>query len=125
MLEENQRDHLDADVDAEQLERQVQREVDEVEAGVVGQREQHGRLVRQDVDDELRLAGQGRGRAQQPQDPGLDLADLARDQRGDLVGGEGAARAGQNAPHGVALWLGQWGADYNKKKITKKKKIPI
>ena len=50
VLEQDEREHLDAHVDAEQLERQVQRIVDELEARVVRQREQHRRLVRQYVD---------------------------------------------------------------------------
>lgn len=87
VLEQYEREDLEADVDAEELERQVQREVDEGEARVVGQGEAEGRLQgrRQYLDLDARLGRHGDRRAQQPHDPGLDLAHVVLHDRGGAV----------------------------------------
>lgn len=53
VLEHDERVDFHAQVDAEQLERQVHGKVDEAEARVVGQCEQHGRLVWKNVNLEF------------------------------------------------------------------------
>jgi hypothetical protein len=97
VLQENEGEDLEADVDAEELEGQVQGEVDEGEAGVVRQGEAERRLEtrREDLHLDARLRGHGHRGAQEPQDPGLDLADVVQDDRGGAL----ECLAAQHRPH--------------------------
>ena len=45
LFQHDELQHSDALIDAQQLQRQVQREVDEREASVVGQRKRHARVL--------------------------------------------------------------------------------
>ena len=101
VLEHDEGEHFEARVHAEELERQVEREVDHVEAGVVRQGEDERRRAEgagQDVQLDAGLARDGHGSAQEAEDPRLDVAHV--------VHHHGRRRlrhlARQEAPDGVA-----------------------
>ena len=89
VLEHDEREDLEAGVDAQELQRQMQREVDHRETGVVGQGEDQRRRLKgpwQNVQLHSRLARYGHRSAQQPEDPRLDVPHVVQDDgRGRLA----------------------------------------
>ena len=87
VLQQNEGEDLEAHLDAEELEGQVERKVDEGEARVIWEGEAHRRLVhrREYANLDARLGRHGYWGAQQSQYPRLDLAHVVQDDRGGAI----------------------------------------
>ena len=83
VFEDDQGEDFEAGVDTEEFEREVEGEVNHVEAGVIGQGEDERVLqrARQDLQFDARLARDGHRRAQQAQDPRFDVVDVVHHER--------------------------------------------